>query len=170
MSSCRGTATVESPWSAEKSEPWRTNSAPRQGCEYRDDVLHLRDLHNFSELSGTRAPVVEHNGHDNLVQEQHLGDLHGKCTVCTVRTCCSRRENCRSLSLHEAATSATVEELQQRQFHGFWYCLDQPHLSSTATGMSTLVQELHGFQHCLDHEGQSLPNTGHEHLVQELRQ
>ena len=103
---------------------------------------HLRDLHKFSELSGTRAPVVEHNGHDNLVQGQHLGDLHGKCTVCTVRTCCSRRENCRSLSLHEAATSATVEELQQRQFHSFYYCLDQLHVSSTATGMSTLVQEL----------------------------
>ena len=79
---------------------------------------HLRDLHKFSELSGTRAPVIEHNGHDNLVQEQHLGDLHGKCTVCTVRTCSSRRENCKSMSLHEAATSATLEELQQLQFHG----------------------------------------------------
>ena len=43
----------------------------------RDDVLHLRDLDKFSELSGTRAgPVVAHNGHDNLVQEQHLGDRH----------------------------------------------------------------------------------------------
>ena len=108
----------------------------------RDDVLHLRDLHKFSELSGTRVPVVAHNGHDNLVQEQHLWDLHRKCTVCTVHTCCSRRENCRILSLHEAATSATVKELHQREFHGFLYCLDQPHLSSTATGMSTLVQEL----------------------------
>ena len=41
----------------------------------RDDVLHLRDLDKFSELSGTRAPVVAHNGHDNLVQEQHLAQF-----------------------------------------------------------------------------------------------
>ena len=51
---------------------------------------------SFLNCPRTRAPVVAHNWHNNLVQEQHLGDLHGKCTVCTVRTCCSQRENCRS--------------------------------------------------------------------------
>ena len=100
----------------------------------RDDELHLRDLHGYLNcLEHERLSL--HTTGTNLVQELHLGDRHGKCTVCTVRTCCSRHENCRGLSLHEAATSTTVDELQQRQFHIFLYCLDQPHLSSTATGM-----------------------------------
>ena len=108
----------------------------------RDDELHLRDLHGFLNCLEHERLSLHTTGTTTLSKSCTWGIATESAQFALCVPVCSRCENCRSLSLHEAATSTTVEELQQRQFHGFLYCLDQPHLSSTATGMSTPVQEL----------------------------
>ena len=101
-SPCRRNATAEPPLFSAMLDQG-TCVAQQRACQPPCPRSLDRDLHKLSELSGTRAPVVAHNGHNKLVQEQHLGNLHGKCTVCTVRTCCSQR----------AARSSDVSHLRR---------------------------------------------------------